>query len=73
MLVGVSSLAGLFPVNKYTKKKKKKKILSQYRLVTCHVCPPCSAAVRGVLVRSWWVAGGEGVTEMEGEGVEGWR
>ena len=48
-------------------------IPSQYRLVTCQVCPPCSAAVRGVFVRSWWVAGGEGVTEMEGEGVEGWR
>lgn len=28
--------------------------------------------MRGVLVRSWWVAGGEGVTEMEDEGVEGW-
>ena len=41
--------------------------------VTCCVCSPCSAAVRGVLVRSWWEAGGEGVTGMEGEGVEGWR
>lgn len=28
--------------------------------------------MRGVLVRTWWVAGGEGVTEMEDEGVEGW-